>query len=433
MMKEEILRITDGMQDDLLDFCKRIIEVKSNSGQEQEVAETILSELQKLKYEEAYIDTWGNVIGIIRGNVPGPTIMYNGHMDTVDGGNPESWGEYEPYEAAIDTALMENPFTGEPERTEVIHGRGSGDLKCGLASMIYAGGAIKALKERGAEVRGTFLLTAVVLEENGEMMGTIKLCEDTLSPSGIEPDAMICCEPSSLRVMLGHRGRMEIRVEVKGRSCHGSSPWLGVNAVEKSAELIRRVREMMDSKKAEDEYLGKPGIALTMYRCEPNELCVVPDKAVLVYDRRLIPGETTAGAIKEIQDIVDQIKLEDESFDAEVTINRNLRTAYTGREEIIESSKEVWIIDRDDPFVKSCASGLVEMGETVIYDYWAFSTDIPQLGTVMGKPAIGYGPGQEYLIHTPYEKVRTDFLRRSLPAYVNMYFKSSECDSLPMG
>ena len=61
-----------------------------------------------------------------------------------------------------------------------------------------------------------------------------------------------------------------------------------------------------------------------------------------------------------------------------------------------------------------------------MYDYWAFSTDTPMIGTRMHKPVIGYGPGQEYLIHTPSEKVRIDFIERSLYAYVSMYLKASE-------
>ena len=88
-------------------------------------------------------------------------------------------------------------------------------------------------------------------------------------------------------------------------------------------------------------------------------------------------------------------------------------------------SKEVWIIDQSHPFVKACADSLAELNEPVIFGHWAFSTDTPQLGTRMHKPVIGYGPGQEYLIPTPNEKVRLDFIKRSLPAYALMYLNAS--------
>ncbi len=428
-MNSIIKEIALEKHEELIDFCKRIIEIKSNSGEEKEIADEFVKELEKLGYEGISIDDWGNVTGLVRGTLPGPVIMYNGHMDAVDGADPDSWGKYSPYEAVIDEVMMPDTFSGEEELTEVIHGRGAGDLKCNLAACLYAGGILAELKKRGMDFPGVFLLTAVVLEENGEMMGTIKLCEEELPKRGIEPDAMVCCEPSGLKVMLGHRGRMEIRVEVKGRSCHGSSPWLGINAVEKSAKLIERVSEMMALKTEEDPYLGKPGMALTMYHCEPNELCIVPDKCVIVYDRRLVPGETVEGAIREVQDIVDELAKEDPEFIAEVSVNKNLRRAFTGKEEVIESSKPVWIIDREHPFIQACSEGLAEVGEPVIYDYWAFSTDTPQLGPIMKKPVIGYGPGQEFVIHTTEEKARIDYIKRSLLAYVAMFLKAGE---LPM-
>lgn len=425
-MKNKVRAISDSLYPQMLDFCKRLIETPSLSGDEGAVAKLVKEELLHLGYDEVFTDDWGNVTGIITGTAPGPVIMYNGHMDTVSPGNINSWGGYDPYTATIDKSSIINPFTGKEEVTEVIHGRGSGDLKCNLASQIYAGAILAQLKKEGYSFKGTFLLAAVVLEENGEMMGTIKLCEETLPLHKLSVDAMICCEPSSMRVMLGHRGRMEIKVVVTGRSCHGSSPWLGINAVEKSSKLIQRVHDMIWSKTDEDPYLGKPGIALTMYNCEPNELCIVPDKCTIIYDRRLIPGETTEGAVSEIQQLIDEISSEDPDFHAEVSINKNLRTAYTGKSEEIESAKEVWIIDRQHPFVQACTKALDDLNEPIVYDYWPFSTDIPQLAARMNKPVIGYGPGQEYLIHTPDEKVRIDYLKKSLPVYAMMFLNASE-------
>lgn len=425
-MKNTIKSVAEQIQPEMLEFCKKLIQTPSLSGQEAQIASLIETEMKKLGYDEVFTDDWGNVTGIVRGNKPGPTIMYNGHMDAVSEGDKTSWHGYDPYGAEIDKSLILNPFTGKKEMTEVIHGRGSGDLKCNLASQIYAGGILAELKRQGYNFPGTFLLAAVVLEENGEMMGTIKLCEETLPSKSISVDAMICCEPSSMKIMLGHRGRMEIKIIVKGKSCHGSSPWLGVNAVEKSAILIQKIHEMIWSKTDSDPYLGRPGAALTMYSCEPNELCIVPDKCVIVYDRRLIPGETPEGAIAEIQEVIDTISSTDPDFIAEVSINKNTRTAFTGKSEDIQSSKEVWLIEEDHPFVQACVSGLKELGEPVEFGYWAFSTDTPQVGTKMQKPVIGFGPGQEHLIHTPEEMVRIDFLKKSLPAYALMYMKAAQ-------
>jgi putative selenium metabolism hydrolase len=427
---DALKEISEALYPRMIDFCQRIIRVPSLSGDEGAVSELYMAEMKALGYDEVFQDDWGNVAGIVRGTEAGPTIMYNGHMDVVAAGSAEDWGGYDPFGADIDECPVFDRECEQEDVTEVIHGRGASDMKCGGAAQMYAGAVLIELKKRGFRWKGAFLLAAVVLEENGEMMGTIKLTEGELPARGIEIDGMVCAEPSSLRLVLGHRGRMELRVTVYGRNCHGSSPWLGINAAEKAAKLIVEVNRRIAVNFKEDPRLGRSGIALTILENEPNALCIVPDKCTVIYDRRLVPRETTASAIAEIQAILDDLSAEDPDFRATVEINANVRTSWTGKAERIESQKEAWIIDPDHPFVKACAEGLQDAGEEVHYGYWAFSTDIPQIGVRMKKPAIGYSGGQEYYIHNPIELVRLDYLKRSLIGNVSMYLKLSE---LPEG
>lgn len=425
-MIEQIRDISRELYPQMIEFCQKIIKTPSLSGEESAVAELFMEEMRKLGYDEVFSDEWGNVIGIIHGTEAGPIIMYNGHMDAVTAGNLEEWEGYDPFGAEIDICKVFDCECEKEEMAEVIHGRGASDMKCGCASQVYTGAVLNELKKRGFGWKGDFLLAAVVLEENGEMMGTIKLTEETLPRHDIDIDGMVCAEPSSMRLMLGHRGRMELRVTVYGKSCHGSSPWLGINAVEKAAKLISEIEKKAAKTDKEDLNLGKPGIALTIVENEPNALCIVPDKCTLIYDRRLVPGETPDDAIFEIQKIIDDLGAVDPEFKATVEINSNVRTAYTGKSELIESKKDVWIIDKEHPFIKACADGLKDIGEEVRYGYWAFSTDCPQIGTVMKKPVVGYSGCQEIYVHNPIEKVRLDYLERSLLANTSLYLKISE-------
>ena len=425
-MNEKIKDIVDNLDSQFIDFCQRVIRIPSLSGSEEEVSNAYMEEMKRLGYDEVFRDEWGNIIGLIHGNEEGPTIMYNGHLDVVTEGNVDDWKGYDPYDAKIDEHYMYDWKMEKEELTKVIHGRGTGDMKCGLAAQVYAGGVLVKLREMGFSWKGKFMLAAVVLEENGEMMGTIKLTEETLPDKDIEVDAMICAEPSSLKLMLGHRGRMEIKVTVKGKSCHGSSPWLGINAAEKASKLIQEVKKRIATDVPEDPHLGKPSITLTMLENEPNALCIVPDKCHLIYDRRLIPGETVKGAVAEIQEIVDELTEKDSDFSATVSVNSNLRNSYTEKSEVIESQKPVWIIEKHHPFVKACTEGLESVGEEVNYGYWNFGTDVPQVGTIMKKPAIGYSGTQEYCIHSPHEMARLDYLKRSLVGNISMFLKISE-------
>jgi putative selenium metabolism hydrolase len=418
--------IAESLTPQMIDFCRRIIQVPSLSGDEGAVSEVYIAEMKKLGYDEVFRDDWGNIVGVIRSAEDGPVIMYNGHMDVVTPGAEEDWGGYDPFGGAIDECPIFDWKCEKEEITEVIHGRGASDMKCGSAAQVYTGAALIELKKRGFHWKGTFLLAAVVLEENGEMMGTIKLTEETLPAKGIEVDGMVCAEPSSLRLVLGHRGRMELRVTVYGKNCHGSSPWLGINAAEKAAKLIVEINKRIAANAKEDPYLGKSGMALTIIENEPNALCIVPDKCTVIYDRRLVPGETIASAIAEIQSIIDDLSACDSDFRATVEINSNVRNSYTGKSERIESQKEVWMIDREHPFIKACAEGLSEIGEEVKYGYWAFSTDIPQIGVRMKKPVVGYSGTQEIYVHNPIEKARLDYLKRSFHGNISIFMKLSE-------
>lgn len=421
-MKEQIKKFGEDIYNDYIDFCQRIIKTPSLSGEEKEVADIYYDEMVKLGYDKVFKDDWGNVVGIIEGIEKKPVIMYNGHFDVVTEGDKNLWDQ-DPYGADIIEALVDNRYMDKKEMAEVICGRGSADMKCGGASQVYSGAILLKLREQGVSFKGTYLVAQVGLEEYGEMLGTLKLLEH-LDKMGINLDAMVCAEPSSLRIMLGHRGRMELKVTVLGESCHGSSPWLGVNAVNKAAKLILEIEKAIWSNGYEDPDLGKSGIALTMMDVEPCELCIVPNKCTMVYDRRLVPGETVEGAVKEIQDIIHKLSEEDPEFKATVEVNENLRSAYTGKKEVIKSQKDPWKIEKEHPFVKACSNGFTTMGTDVVYGYWPFSTDIPAVSSILKKPVVGFSGAQEFSIHTCFEKTRTDYLKESLGLNVAMFLEA---------
>jgi putative selenium metabolism hydrolase len=418
--------IIQKYEEPMIDFCQRIIQVPSLSGDEGEVAKLYAAEMETLGYDEVFTDKWGNVTGLIRGTEDGPTLMFNGHMDVVSPGCLNSWNNINPYGGLRESSTMWDMLLSKEEEVEVIHGRGSSDMKGGCAAQIYAGGVIAEMKSKGYPIKGNFLLAAVVMEENGEAMGTIKLIEETLPARGISIDGMICAEPSSMKLAIGHRGRMEIKVTVYGESCHGSSPWLGVNAAEQAAKFILRAKEKMEEHPKKDHKLGKAGMALTMMDVQPNELCIVPDRCTLVYDRRLVPSETIDSVLQEMKDIAAELSQEDKDFRAEIEINRNSRKSYTGLEEEIESKKAPWIIAENHPFVQASALGLERSGIKPEFIYWPFSTDIPPVGTGLNKPAIGFSAGQEICIHTPWERIRVNELKQSLLANVLMYEEISK-------
>lgn len=414
---------------ELVEFTRRLVRTPSITGEERAVSELLLTQMRALGYDQVFRDSWGNVVALIDGLAEGPSLLFNGHMDVVEEGNGAKWSPFVPWGAEL--AIVPTPDVDHSavEEVEVIHGRGSSDLKGGLAAQVYAGAILARLREEGYVWPGRFLLVQVAMEEPGEMFSMRKFVADTMPEHGLAVDAMVCCEPSSLKVALGHRGRVELKVTVHGRSCHGSSPWLGVNAAVHAAHLICALEEEVDAHALVDPHLGRSQIALTMLDIAPNALAIIPDTATMVFDRRIVPGETPDSVVAQVQGVLDRLAGQIPEFNAEVEVNTYYRRSYTGRADEIAAAKESWLIDEDHPFVRACGAGLESVGEPFVTTHWPFSTDVPAVAGGLRKPCIGYSAGQEFCIHTEAERIRTDYLKRSLLGNVGMYLHAAR---LPM-
>lgn len=423
LYKDRLAQIAKEYDPAMIEFAQKIISCPSLSGEEKEVAALELAELKKLKYDDAFIDDYGNVIGVVRGNIPGPVIMYNGHLDHVDIGDSEAWNGYDPYGAVIDEAEMFDETGKKKEKTKVIHGRAASDTKAGHACQIYSGAILRQLRDEGYDMKGNFVYTGAVLEEPAEQIGMKGLLEDTFVKNDIRVDGVVSSEATSLHIYLGHRGRVEMRIEVDGVMSHASAPWLGVNAVNEATKLIDRIAEHFKENYKADEDIGRSSIALTIINCSPGAMSTVPDKCIITYDRRFITGETAESCLQEIEGIIGEVRREHPGFQASVKLNAVPRTTYTGKTVTIPNVKEAYKISKEHPFVKAAASALQELGEPVGYGYWDFGTD---LAIVSGKyhiASIGYSPMQEYYCHRPVDMVRIDFMQRAVIGNVALFNK----------
>lgn len=422
---ERLKTLAVEMKPRMIDLAQRLICCPSLTGEEKGVADILESELNDLGYDEVFRDDWGNILGLVRGTAQGPTIMYNGHMDHVDIGAISEWMGYDPYGGAIDVDDIYNEAGTTLEKTKVIHGRAASDTKCGIACQIYSGAILARMKKEGFAFNGNYMVSFVVMEEPAEQIGMIGLYEDTLPKRKIHVDGVVSCEATSLKIYCGHRGRVELSVEVSGVTSHGSAPWLGVNAVLKATKLIKKVEERYASNYKVDEKLGKSSIALTVINCSPGAMCVVPDRCNIIYDRRLVPTETPDDAVREIQEIIDELAAEDPDFRATVKVSAVPRTTYTNKTVTLPNVKEGWRIDENHPFVVAASDALRNIGEPVSYGYWDFGTDLAMICGRHHIAAIGYSPMQEYYCHRPVDKCRIDFMERALVGNISIFLELS--------
>jgi acetylornithine deacetylase/succinyl-diaminopimelate desuccinylase-like protein len=225
-----------------------------------------------------------------------------------------------------------------------------------------------------------------------------------------------------LKLYLGHRGRTEYLVTTLGRTSHGSAPWLGINAVYKALPYIEEMKDVLYPSLPSDSDLGQASISLNIIECSPGALSIVPDKCMLSIDRRTIPGEKTEDVQKQFQGIIDKLSAKDPDFKAMVEIKQGTETSYTGLTITLPKDGFPWKIEKDHPFVQAAAKGLEAVGQEVKYDHWIFGTDMSVTAGIYHKPSIGYSPMQEQYAHTPYDKVRIDFMEKALAGNISIFF-----------
>jgi len=251
--RDRLVALAKAQAQPAVDFCRKLIQTPSMSGQEEAAAQLVEAEMRRLGYDRVWIDEVGNVIGLIRGAGGGPRLQFNTHLDHVDPGDPADWS-YPPYAAEIHDGA--------------IWGRGACDLKGPMATQVHA---LASLKQAGIPCRADVYVVAVVFEERAGL-GSRFLAKT------LPCDYAVIGEATGNRLMRGHRGRTEIVVEFSGRSVHASMPALGVNPHFSAARFLTGMRELP---MVRDDFLGPATVAPTLYRSDQVSANVVPGRVEL--------------------------------------------------------------------------------------------------------------------------------------------------------
>lgn len=229
---DKVLDSAKKYKDDMSRFLRDMIAIPSESCDEKKVIHRIKQEMEKVGFDKIDIDPMGNILGYI-GHGP-HLIAMDAHIDTVGIGNIKNWS-FDPYQGM--------------ETENIIGGRGASDQEGGMAAMVYAG---KIIKDLGLDDQYTLLVTGTVQEEDCDGLCWQYIIEE----SGIKPEFVVSTEPTDCQIYRGQRGRMEIRVEVQGLSCHGSAPERGDNAIFKMGPILIELQQLAQQL-GNDEFLGK--------------------------------------------------------------------------------------------------------------------------------------------------------------------------------
>ena len=416
LTQEELKKIKDAAESyraDMTAFLRAIVKNPGESAGEAAHVATIKAEMEKVGFDEVKVDPQGNVMGFMgKGST---LIAFDGHIDTVGIGNRANWN-FDPYEG----------FENDHE----IGGRGVSDQLGGTVSAVYAA---KIMKDLGLlNDKYKVMVVGTVQEEDCDGLCWEYICKE----DKIRPEFVVSSEPTDGGLYRGQRGRMEIRIDVKGVSCHGSAPERGDNAIYKMADILRDVRALNNNGDAESteikglvkmlnpkynpewkeaRFLGRGTVTASEIFFTSPSRCAVADSCAVSLDRRMTVGETWESCLQEIRDLPAVKKYGD---DVKVSMYHYDRASYTGLVYPIECYFPTWVLPADHKVCKAAVAAYTDLfgdkrigdEETIkerevrpLLDKWTFSTNGVSIMGRNGIPVIGFGPGAEAQAHAPNE------------------------------
>jgi putative selenium metabolism hydrolase len=352
--------------------------------------------MEAVGYDRVEIDRMGNVIGYL-GDGP-RLIAFDAHVDTVGVGERANW-DFDPYQGCEDD--------------EIIGGRGASDQEGGMAAMVYGGLIMKELGLIPPDV--TVAMVGTVQEEDCD-----GLCwQYLIREHGLRPEFVVSTEPTDGGLYRGQRGRMEIRLDVRGVSCHGSAPERGDNAIFRMGHILTELEQLNHNLK-DDPFLGKGTLTVSQIFYSSPSRCAVADGCSISIDRRLTAGEDKDLALGQIRELP---SVKAAGNRARVSMYTYEAPSWTGLVYPTDCYFPTWVLPEDSVVCQSAQEAYRQLfGAQPRTDKWTFSTNGVSIMGMFGIPVVGFGPGKEKEAHAPNEKtwkadlVRCAALYAALPA-----------------
>lgn len=389
-------------RDELLELSQQAIRIKSLSGEEQQVACLLQSKMQEMGYDEVWIDPYGSVIGKINGTGTGPSVLFDGHIDTVPVNSPEKW-TFDPFGATV--------VDGK------LYGRGSSDMKSAVCAAVVAVGEIaRKAKQTGIRPAGDIYVSGTVYEEIFEGVALGKVMEQ------VQPDRVVIMEATSLKVCIGQRGRAEIGISAFGKSAHSANPDVGINAIYEMNGLLSRLIQL---EAPVHEAMGKGISVVTDIVSSPFPgASVVPDLCMITIDRRLLVGETETAVLGQYEAILPV----DGSY--QVQLAEASHPCYTGESLGGKRFFPGWLLDREHELVQQSVAALQAIGQAADLSVYSFCTNGSYSAGIANVPTIGYGPSHEHLAHIVDEYIELDQLYQVAEGYIALAWELSGSNRL---
>ena len=409
---QEVCLEINRLRDSMTGFAQSLVQIPSLPGEEQAAQRFIAAKLEslgldvqvlqssfaELESHPAFSDDGIsfeerlNIVGTWPGsgstdsskeqqskNLPGRSLILNGHMDVVPIGDPALW-KYPPWSGVVEDGKL--------------YGRGACDMKAGLAAAVYA---VEALRNLRFEPRGKVIIESVIGEESGGV-GTL-----TTLTRGVLADAAILMEPTRLRSCPVHAGALSFRICIQGRAIHASMKRFGVSAVDKFQPIFAAIEGLDRHRHLQYDnriFEFKDNIApISIGTVTAGDwLSTVPETLIAEGRFGVFPGESVADAKTALSECIAQIAA------ADSWLRQHPPTLQW-----IEGQFEPGQTSLAEPIVEalSAAHSQVNGGPPTVQGV-PYGSDL-RLFTEHGKiPAVLYGPGDVAYAHTVEEHVELE-------------------------
>lgn len=396
-------------EDALVDDLATLVRLPSVAGSEAEVevqdvcAEVLrsqamvvdrwdidLDELQEDPWfpgSEAHRDRAVGVVGATAGDgVPG--LVLQGHLDVVPPGDPETWAGMDPFSAEI--------------RDGALHGRGACDMKAGVAANLAVA---RTLRAAGVQLERPLAVHCVVGEEDGGLGAFATLRR------GHRGDAAVITEPTSARIVTATAGALTFKIEVGGRSAHGSMRREGVSALEAFLPIYEALRELERERNTDPDPIFGSDLpyALSVGMVQAGDWASnVPDKLTAEGRLGVQLDEDPRQARLALEDAVAEVSAKDPWL-------RENRPVVTWPGGQFASGR----IDSDHPLVEEVISAVEDTGGPVpVLGGEVYGSDLRLYAGIGGIPTLHYGPGDIRVAHGPHEQVNLEELAQVTRALV---------------
>jgi len=399
--RKQVLNWIEQNRNIIVGFLQDLIRIPSVTGEEGPIQQFIAGRLKEmgltvdvfepdlasLRKHPAFVEVSRgyegrpNVVGLLKGAGGGKSLLFNGHVDVIPAGAPESW--------------QHASWSGD-EADGRVYGRGASDMKAGLAAMTMA---VRAIRESGIRPRGDLVLEYTVDEElsgNGTLACVMK---------GYKADGGICCETSSMRVQPGSIGRIWFEIKVKGKAAGIQRRWEGVNAIEKGYRVTQAVS---DFERVRVDRLSHPlypdirgAIPCMVGVFESGSYhSAFPDSCLLKGSMATVPGEDSAAVKKEFVEFI-RAKVADDSW----LKDHPPEVIFTGY------FAEPSAIPVGSPIVQALCRKFTEVtGQEPVISGREGAADIRFMNRYGETPTVIFGPGMTEQMHANNEWVNVEDL-----------------------